>query len=333
MKIITAEMEEPCEEQIILQPFLQRLSAWPNEDWSGITDPKTRRRLQNRVNQRVRRKSNCTLSASKYHFNQIHNTGLGKKRVSHSSKDNEDEGANESSTGQQQILPTVAAAFQNNEQAWATRTTIDVTSPMSLEEIESVHILELDSITTKMAMERLESIARQCYTLGSPRTDLLLHLIQFNFTRALMENTRVLGFTSDQLHDDAISPFSTPGALPFDFERSLPLNLQPTMMQRSTPHHPWLDLLPDPHMRDNLIRAGDFEEETQLCLDMKGHGSTHTGRAGIIVWSDPWDPAGWEITESFARSWGWVIRDCHGLAHSTNRWRAKRNERPLFRID
>jgi len=34
----------------------QRLSEWPDEDWSGISDPKTRRRLQNRLNQRIRRK-------------------------------------------------------------------------------------------------------------------------------------------------------------------------------------------------------------------------------------------------------------------------------------
>lgn len=65
---------------------------------------------------------------------------------------------------------------------------------------------------------------------------------------------------------------------------------------------------------------------------MKCSGSTRLGGSGIIVWSDPWDPAGWEITEPFACSWGWVIKNCYDLAHSTNQWRAKRNERPLFRM-
>ncbi|KAJ5504757.1 hypothetical protein N7463_007631 [Penicillium fimorum] len=207
---------------------------------------------------------------------------------------------------------------------------VDMTSLVPLETIEDVHILDSHSTATKIAMQRLEMTAREYYMLGSPRTDLLLHLIQFNFTRALMENTTVLGLTSDQLHDDAISPFNIAGPWQYDFESSLPPSLQPTMIQRSIPHHPWLDLLPVPQMRDNLIRAGDFEEETQLCLDMKGSGNEYSERTGIIVWSDPWDPAGWEVTGSFARSWGWVIKDCLDLEHSTNRWRAIRNERPLF---
>ena len=166
--------------------------------------------------------------------------------------------------------------------------------------------------------------------MGSPRTDLLLHLIQLNFTRALMENKRILGFKPDHLHDDAISPFNTAGPWQYDSLNVLPLTLQPTVIQRCIPHHPWLDLLPDAQMRDNLILAGEFEEE-RLCLDMKGNGAPRTQTSGIIVWSDPWDPAGWELTEPFVRSWGWVIRNCYDLACSTNRWRAKRNEGPLFR--
>lgn len=225
--------------------------------------------------------------------------------------------------------PATLAIAHNIDQSLAARNTIGL---ISLREIEDVHILECNSPATKIRMAQLERIALQYYTMGSPRTDLLLDLIQLNFTRALMENIRILGLESDQLHDDAISPFNTAGPWQDDSLHTLPIYLQPTVIQRSIPHHPWLDLLPVPQMRDNLILAGEFEEETQLCLDMKGSGSTRLGKSGIIVWSDPWDPAGWEVTEPFARSWGWVIRNCYDLAHSTNRWRAKRNERPLFRM-
>ena len=124
--------------------------------------------------------------------------------------------------------------------------------------------------------------------------------------------------------------FNIAGPWQFDSERSLPPSLQPTATQRSIEHHPWLDLLPVPQMRDNLIRAGDFEDEEQLCLNMKGIGRARSKNTGIVDWRDPWDPAGWEVTEAFACSWEWVIRDCRDLAHSTNQWRISRKEKSLF---
>ena len=201
----------------------------------------------------------------------------------------------------------------------------------SLAEITNIHILSPNSQSTKNKMALLEKIALQYYTMGSPRTDLLLNLITLNFTKALMENKRILGLRPNDLHDDAISPFNTAGPRQDTCLETLPKSLQPTLIQRSIPHHPWLDLLPIPQMRDNLILAGEFEEEEQLCLDMKGSGAPQPGN-GIIVWSDPWDPAGWEVTAPFACSWGWVLRGCLDLAVSTNRWRVQRNEKPLFRI-
>ena len=60
--------------RIALRPHAssQRLSAGQDEDWSGITDPKTRRRLQNRLNQRARRKSAiCRLPLGKNHFDRL----------------------------------------------------------------------------------------------------------------------------------------------------------------------------------------------------------------------------------------------------------------------
>jgi len=53
-----------------------------------------------------------------------------------------------------------------------------------LDEIETVNILRADSEFTKSIMQRLETLASSYYRLGSPRTDLLLHIIQFKSTHS-----------------------------------------------------------------------------------------------------------------------------------------------------
>lgn len=169
--------------------------------------------------------------------------------------------------------------------------------------------------------------------VSSPRTDSLLVLVKFNIVRALLSNGIMLGFSTagQYLDADALSPF---------FERirpegphpsvsSLPPALRPTKFQCQIPHHPWLDLFPDPVMRDNLIRAGDAYDKDQLCLDMVGLFSASTGRNGLIIWGEPWDPTGWEVTKPFLKHWGWALRGCEELLRATNYWRQKRGDPSL----
>ncbi|KAL3431572.1 hypothetical protein BDV09DRAFT_188246 [Aspergillus tetrazonus] len=300
----------PAAQGIQIQHFSERITVWP-EDWSGISDPKLRRKLQNRLNQRALR--------------------LRKKLDAQATPSDNLSNSNRRSSTELEVSRKASPIIGSHQsQISNVQSKSHNTTALALPTVGEIHILEPNTPKTKRILHHFELIALSAYATGSPRTDMLLHLIQFNFIKALIENMAVLGLSSDQLDDDANSPFNTMGPSHPYLATSLPLSLRATMIQRTIPHHPWLDLLPFPQMRDNLISAGESYDETQLCLDMKGYGNPDMDHTGIIVWRDPWDPEGWEVTESFARNWGWVLAGCWDLLRSTNSWRARRGERPLF---
>lgn len=57
--------------------------------------------------------------------------------------------------------------------------------------------------------------------------------------------------------------------------------------------------------------------------------SSWIGESGLISWSDPWDTAGWEVTESFAKKWGFLLIGCEDVVNAANKWRETRGENPL----
>ncbi|KAI8669661.1 hypothetical protein NCS57_00781800 [Fusarium keratoplasticum] len=57
--------------------------------------------------------------------------------------------------------------------------------------------------------------------------------------------------------------------------------------------------------------------------------SSWIGESGIISWSDPWEISGWEVTESFARKWGFLLIGCEDVVNAANKWRETRGENPL----
>ncbi|KAJ9156322.1 hypothetical protein NKR23_g985 [Pleurostoma richardsiae] len=104
--------------------------------------------------------------------------------------------------------------------------------------------------------------------------------------------------------DEHISPFNEQGprlggaaSLP-----SCPTSLQPTALQRTVRHHPWIDLFPIPQMRDNMLNgivAGILDED-ELCADLLNvEDNREDEKPSLIVWGSPWDPQGWEASVAF----------------------------------
>ncbi|CAM1505972.1 Fc.00g116090.m01.CDS01 [Cosmosporella sp. VM-42] len=58
-------------------------------------------------------------------------------------------------------------------------------------------------------------------------------------------------------------------------------------------------------------------------------GNSWTGEPGLLSWSDPWEISGWELTERFAKKWGYLLQSCPDVITAANKWRMIRGEQPL----
>lgn len=107
-------------------------------------------------------------------------------------------------------------------------------------------------------------------------------------------------------------------------------------------------------MRDNAIvatRAGRLRNEVfcrdilrGLCAGEEGGGGggeetkedededeedEDRGGARLLVWTNPWEAAGWEVTEWFLRKYGFLVKGCEDMRTATDRWRAARGHEPI----
>ena len=206
-------------------------------------------------------------------------------------------------------------------------TKIDLTEPPDF----SVSVCRAAPTDIQKNMTRFEKWAHQSYLMGSPRVDLLLTLIQFNVFRALCSNTSSIGFDMEWLlNGDAISPFNTMTSN--ELSPSMPESLRPTQLQRIVEHHPWIDLFPLPEIRNNLLLAGEEYDDTDICMDVVEIGGKPKEKCGLIVWGAPWDPYAWEASPDFLQKWAWVVAGCQTIFKSTNYWRMRRGEPPIYNV-
>jgi hypothetical protein len=159
--------------------------------------------------------------------------------------------------------------------------------------------------------------------------DHLLPLVEFNVFRATTTNIFILG------HGHLLRGCSFHSAIPIfppPDDNDMPVSLRPTALQLSKPHEDWIDILPCPRMRDNTLRTRHLFNNNELGADIFGRlmgVESSTTDAGLLVWSNPWEPGGWELSEGFVRKWGFLVEGCDEMFAATDRWRALRGEDPL----
>lgn len=161
--------------------------------------------------------------------------------------------------------------------------------------------------------------------------DHLLPLLEYNVYRASITNLLIMGHV--HLIHETCGFRGSVTIFPNPYQGvGIPPTLERTALQQSTPYPDWVDLIPSPQMRDNAIRTQHLFTNKELAADLLTGmmGQEDRKDPGMLVWSDPWDPSGWELTERFVKKWGFLVQGCYDLVRSTNYWRKIRGERPLL---
>ncbi|KAH7240521.1 hypothetical protein B0J15DRAFT_528989 [Fusarium solani] len=172
--------------------------------------------------------------------------------------------------------------------------------------------------------------AYEDYNHGAPRLYHLNILIRFNVLNAISRNAALVGFTAEgpccplDKHCPSL-PWADPRSRPY------PDWFHPTALRISVRHHPWIDLVPFPRMRDSILRAvgDDLLDHKALGIDVLNVQDNGCNAASLIIWDDAWDPRGWEASVPFLRKWAWLLQGCPGLLEATNSWRQKMGERKI----
>ncbi|KAL4925048.1 DUF3425 domain-containing protein [Aspergillus undulatus] len=242
-------------------------------------------------------------------------------------------------------------------------------------------------ISTYGSFYRESGPSRECDSSISVSADHhLLHLIHLNVSRGLRQNKAYLlrftsyylpGYTSPnnlptptnttEVHPDVLFYGST--LIATSENGFLPNTLAPTKAQMSLVHATWINILPFPRMRENLIRWEGFFDHAEFIQDLVGDlvdtrpmSSTRqvqadsalsgmamprselklklpnsiddddeitANRNGLIIWGEPYNVESWELTPGFLRKWMWTVEGCEELIASSNYWRRVRGEESI----
>ncbi|KAJ4116131.1 hypothetical protein NW768_011103 [Fusarium equiseti] len=256
-----------------------------------------------------------------------------------------------------------------SQDAGAETTTADMSFPPSgtlPSTSEHSMILRVSSPTAHPDQVTIMPSSTKTFDLHFPLpSDHLLHLIQHNVFRAFISIKRILNTRS---FDQTTCPVFGPcldDTTRYPLNPNIPPSLVPTPLQLTRYHFPWINIIPFPRVRDNLIRREGRFDCWEMWQDLVGGLMSPTaaawqrgppvsfstpvlelqpspkvlsymdtdevtaGRNGLIIWGEPHDMQNWEATPGFLVKWSWAVEGCKDLIEISNRWRLKRGEDPI----
>lgn len=191
-------------------------------------------------------------------------------------------------------------------------------------------------------------------TLGSTGADPYannLRLETICTLAAVAALTAYIGISQDILCEaESLSPFFRPGAASADSPdtvrtvqrifKTLKPDLRPSQEQITVPHHPYIDILPFPTLRKNLIRQRERIDEDAFCEDLLvglvcwgGAGVGQKDReasTGYASTGTPWDARSWEARGWFVKKyWDLLGGEDGELVRQSEWWRGVRGEESL----
>ena len=163
-----------------------------------------------------------------------------------------------------------------------------------------------------------------------------LRVLELDLLRGCVEIAKRLNISDMiwSLHE--MSPFTDPANAHLTYDH-LPLNLRPTVAQRTLPHHPVLDILPWPTARNKLIHVfsvtPDLRPPGTRCPTalMDFVYDIEDSAEGVRIWGDdPYDWQNWEVGEKVFGKWWWAFDG--DIIKNSNEWRINRGAPVLGQV-
>ncbi|KIV88451.1 hypothetical protein PV10_08134 [Exophiala mesophila] len=155
-----------------------------------------------------------------------------------------------------------------------------------------------------------------------------LEVLELDLLRGCMAIATRLNVQESMWSLAAQSPFTDP-TISLEHWSHLPDNLQPTIVQMTVPHHPIIDLLPWPAVRDRManvmaqpVQVRPPQAASPLALLDFVYDIEDSSEGIRISGNDPYSGINWEIGEKVFKSWWWIFD--RGVIQRSNELRQQR---------